>query len=179
MFMKLLEKRRSIRKFTDQAIEPEKIKILSEAVLRSPSGRGVNPWEFILVDDREMLTSLSTAKQSGAALLKGAALGIVICADPTKSDTLIEDACIASIIIQLAAESLGLGSCWVQMRNRMHADGRPAPEHIAQLLDIPANYMVQCVIALGYAAEIKAPHPKTSLDFGKVYKDRFGHKLYG
>jgi nitroreductase len=178
MFMKLLEKRRSIRKFTDQAIEPEKIKILSEAALRSPSGRGTNPWEFIVVDDREMLANLSKAKQSGAALLKGAALGIVICADQTKSDTLIEDASIAAIIIQLAAESLGLGSCWVQMRNRMHADGRPASEHIARLLNIPANYMVQCVIALGYPAETKAPHPETSLDFGKVYKGHFGHKLY-
>jgi nitroreductase len=178
MFMKLLEKRRSIRKFTDQAIEPEKIKILSEAALRSPSGRGANPWEFIIVDDREMLANLSKAKQSGAALLKGAALGIVVCADPAKSDTLIEDASIASIIIQLAAESLGLGSCWVQMRNRMHADGRPAPDHIAQLLDIPANYMVQCVIGLGYAAETKAPHPVTSLDFGKVHLGRFGQKMY-
>ncbi len=178
MFMKLLEKRRSIRKFTDQAIEPEKIKVLCEAALRSPSGRGVNPWEFIIVDDRDMLVNLSKAKQSGAALLKGAALGIVVCADPAKSDTLIEDASIAAIIIQLAAESIGLGSCWVQMRNRMHADGRPATDHISQLLDIPANYMVQCVVGLGYPAETKPPHPQDSLDFGKLYKGRFGSKMF-
>ena len=117
--MELLEKRRSIRKFTDQAVEPEKIQILIEAALRSPSGRGVNPWEFIVVQDRQTLTSLSNAKQAGAGFLKGAAMGIVVCADTAKSDTIIEDASIAAIIIQLAAESLGLGSCWVQMRERM------------------------------------------------------------
>jgi nitroreductase len=176
MFMQLLEKRRSIRKFTDQAIEPQKTQILIEAALRSPSGRGVNPWEFIIVQDRQMLTSLSSAKKAGAAFLKGAAMGIVVCADPGKSDTIIEDASIAAIIIQLTAASLGLGSCWVQMRERRHQDGRPAQEHIAQLLDIPDNYMVQCVIALGYPAESKAPHPKESLDLGKVHQERFGAK---
>ena len=103
-------------------------------------------------------------------------MGIVVCADPGKSDTIIEDASIAAIIIQLTAASLGLGSCWVQMRERKHQDGRPAQEHIAQLLRIPDNYMVQCVIALGYPAESKAPHPKESLDFGKVYQERFGKR---
>ena len=178
MFMQLLEKRRSIRKFTEQAIEPEKIQTLVEAALRSPSGKGTNPWEFILVDDRETLLHLSQAKQHGAGLLKGAALGIVVCANPQKSDTIIEDACIAAIIVQLTAEYLGLGSCWVQMRNRMHPDGRPAQEHIAKMLDLPADYMVQCVIALGYPAETKPSHPRESLEFGKIHKGRFGRKMY-
>ena len=177
MFMELLKKRRSIRKFTDKAVEPEKIHTLVEAALRSPSGRGTNPWEFIVVDDRETLTQLSNAKQAGAAFLKGAALGIVVCANPDSSDTVVEDASIASIIIQLAAESLGLGSCWIQMRNRQHADGKPAQVHIAQLLDLPASYMVQSVIALGYPAETKEPHSRKSLQFGKVHKGRFGQKM--
>jgi nitroreductase len=170
MFMELLERRRSIRKYTDRAVEPEKVQLLTEAALRSPSGRGINPWEFIIVDDRQVLSKLAEVKQHGAAFLKGAPLGIVVCASPEKSDTFIEDASIASIIIQLAAESLGLGSCWVQMRNRHHRDGRPAQEHIAQLLDIPADCIVQSVIAIGYPAEKKAPHTRESLDFEKVHK---------
>lgn len=177
MFMKLLEKRRSIRRFTEQVIEPEKVQLLVEAALRSPSGRGTNPWEFILVDDRETLLNLSKAKQHGAALLKGAALGVVICANLDKSDTAVEDASIAAIIVQLAAQDLGLGSCWVQMRNRMHPDGRPAQEHIREILDLPDNLMVQCVIALGYPAENKTPHPKDSLEFGKVHQGRFGRTM--
>ncbi|MEJ2158706.1 MAG: nitroreductase family protein [Desulfobacteraceae bacterium] len=178
MFMKLLEKRRSIRQFTSQAIEPEKIETLVEAALRSPSGRGINPWEFILVEDRETLACLSKAKQHGAAFLKGAALGMVVCANGEKSDTIIEDASIAATIIHLAAADLGLGSCWVQMRNRAHPDGRPAQEHIASLLGLPSHYMVQCVIAIGYPAETKAAHAKERLDFDKVHRGRFGKKMY-
>lgn len=170
MFMDLLEKRRSIRKYTEQAVEPEKIRMLVEAALRSPSGRGINPWEFIIVEDRQILSELAQAKQSGAAFLKGAPLGIVVCANPEKSDTFVEDASIASIIIQLAAESMGLGSCWIQMRNRYHRDGRPAQEHIEQLLDIPEQCIVQSVIAIGYPAETKEPHSRESLGFEKVHK---------
>jgi nitroreductase len=170
MFMKLLEGRRSIRKFTDQPVEEEKLEVLIEAALRSPSGRGINPWEFFIVEDRQILAKLSEAKQSGAGFLKGAPLGIVVCANPDKSDTFVEDASIASIMIQLAAESIGLGSCWIQMRNRYHQDGRPAQEHIAQLLKMPADCIVQSVIAIGYPAESKAPHPKDSLNFEKIHK---------
>jgi nitroreductase len=170
MFMDLLQRRRSIRKYTDQAVEPEKIQMLIEAALRSPSGRGINPWEFIVVEDLRILSKLAEAKQSGAAFLKGAPLGIVVCANPEKSDTFVEDASIASIIIQLAAESMGLGSCWIQMRNRFHRDGRPAQEHIAQSLDIPEHCIVQSVIAIGYPAETKAPHPRENLNFEKVHK---------
>jgi nitroreductase len=170
MFMKLLESRRSIRKYTDRAVEPEKVQLLIEAALRSPSGRGINPWEFIIVEDRQILAKLAEAKQHGAAFLKGAPLGIVVCANPEKSDTFVEDASIASIIIQLAAESLGLGSCWVQMRNRHHRDGRPAQEHIAELMDIPADCIVQSVIAIGYPAEKKESHTRESLDFEKIHK---------
>lgn len=177
MFMKLLEKRRSIRKFSDKAVEQEKVQTLIEAALRSPSGRGTNPWEFVVVDDREMLAKLSTAKKAGAAFLKGAALGIVVCVNPDSSDTAVEDASIASIIIQLAAESIGLGSCWIQMRNRRHSDGRPAQEHIAQLLNLPASYMVQSVVALGYPAETKAPHSRESLQFDKIHLGRFGQRM--
>lgn len=169
MFMKLLEKRRSIRKFTEQTVEPEKVQVLIEAALRSPSGRGINPWEFIVVEDRKLLSKLADAKQHGAAFLKGAPLGIVVCANPEKSDTFVEDASIASIIIQLAAESLGLGSCWIQMRNRNHRDGRPAQEHIAELLEMPTDCIVQSVIAIGYPAETKAPHTRESLNFEKVH----------
>ena len=57
--IELLRKRRSIRKYTDKAIEPEKIEILKEAVLRSPSSRSFDPWEFIFVDDRELLNQLA------------------------------------------------------------------------------------------------------------------------
>jgi nitroreductase len=177
MFDELMQKRRSMRKYLDRSIEPEKINSLLEAALRAPSVKSIYPVEFIVVDDRGMLEKLSVAKPAGAAFLKGAALGIVVCANQDKSDTCIEDASIASIVIQLAAESLGLGSCWIQLRNRTRADGRPSQQYVSELLDIPANYMVQAVMAIGYPAETKAPRNKETLKFEHVHKGRFGTKM--
>ena len=125
-----------------------------------------------------MLAKLSKAKPHGAALLENAPLGIVICADQEKSDTCTEDASIAAMILQLAAESLELGSCWVQLRNRQHEDGRSSQQYAAELLDIPKQYMVQAVMAIGYPAEEKPPHPKADLHFHKVHRGRFGMKMY-
>lgn len=177
MFDSLMHKRRSIRKYLDRSIEPEKINSLLEAALRAPSGKSIYPVEFIVVDDRDMLEKLSLSKPAGAAFLKHAALGIVICVNQDKSDTCIEDASIASIVLQLAAESLGLGSCWIQLHNRTHEDGRSSQQYVAELLHIPANYMVLNVIAIGYPAETKAPHKKETLKFEHVHKGGFGMKM--
>lgn len=177
MFDALMQKRRSIRKYLDRSVEPEKINSLLEAALRAPSGKSIYPVEFVVVDDRAILEKLSLSKPAGAAFLKHAPLGVVICANQDKSDTCIEDASIASIVIQQAAESLGLGSCWIQLRNRTHADGRPSQQYVAELLEIPANYMVLNVIAIGYSAETKAPHKKETLKFEHVHKGRFGTKM--
>lgn len=178
MFESLMHKRRSIRKYVDRPIEPEKVDSLMEAVLRAPSGKSIYPLDFILVDDRDMLEQLSASKPAGAAFLKQAALGVVVCANQEKSDTCIEDASIASVVLQLAAESLGLGSCWIQIRNRSHADGRSSQHYIAELLSIPSTHMVQAIIAIGYPSETKAPHKRESLKFQSVHKGGFGAKMY-
>ncbi|MCK5912533.1 MAG: nitroreductase family protein [Desulfuromusa sp.] len=64
----LLQQRRSVRKFKPQLIEEEKISQLREALLRAPNSRNLQPCEFILVDDVEILKQLSTAKANGASL---------------------------------------------------------------------------------------------------------------
>jgi len=107
VFFSLIEKRRSIRKFLNQPIEPEKIEKIMEAALRAPSSRGFNPWEFIMITDPLVLEQLSRSKPHGSSFLKNAALGIVVLADEQKCDVWVEDASIASIFIQLAAQALG------------------------------------------------------------------------
>jgi nitroreductase len=77
----------------------------------------------------------------------------VVCADAGKSDTWIEDCSIASILLQLTAQSLGLGSCWVQIRGRDHADGTPAEEHIRKLLGLRENLAVESIMSIRYPAE--------------------------
>lgn len=166
--IELLRKRRSIRKYTEKAVEPEKIEILKEAVLRSPSSRSFDPWEFIFVDDRELLKQLSVCKPHGASFLKGAVLGIVVCAEEQKSDVWVEDCSIASILVQMAAQSIGLGSCWIQIRNRNYDEQLTSEEYIRKLLNIPGGVKVESIIAIGYPAEEKEPVPQESLKYEKI-----------
>jgi len=166
--IELLRNRRSIRKYTEKDIEPEKIEILKEAVLRSPSSRSFDPWEFVFVDDRGLLKKLALCKPHGAKFLEGAALGIVICADEQKSDVWIEDCSIASILVQMTAQSIGLGSCWVQIRKRMFDDQKTSEDYIKDLLKIPDNFQVESIIAVGYPAERREPVLQENLKHEKV-----------
>ena len=172
-FNSLIETRRSIRKFKSQAVEQQKIEKLVEAALRSPSSMSRNPWEFIIVTDTELLEKLSQSKQHGSSFLNGAPLGIVVCADPQKCDVWIEDASIASIFIHLAAHDLGLGSCWIQIRDRMHDGNTTSEEYIRQILDIPVHMKVESIIAIGHPDEQKPPHKKDDLQFEKAYMNRY------
>jgi nitroreductase len=176
MFMDLITKRRSIRRFTADKVEAEKVEILKEAALRAPSSRGINPWEFIFITDRNLLANLSAAKPHGSTFLKDAPLGVVVCADPQKSDVWVEDASIATIFVELAAASLDLGSCWIQIRKRMHDETQSSEAYIANLLNIPSHLKVESMIAIGYPAESKPPHSKEELQNEKVYLNQYGEK---
>jgi nitroreductase len=176
MFLSLIQRRRSIRKFKEKPVETEKIDVLMEAALRSPSSRGFNPWEFVAVTNNGLLEKLSTAKPHGASFLKNAPLGIVVCADPEKCDVWVEDASIASIFIHLAAESLGLGSCWIQIRERMHDRTATAQSYIRGLLNIPKNLNIVSIVAVGYPDEKKPFHRKQDLQYKKVHYDLYGNQ---
>lgn len=176
MLIDLLRSRRSIRRFTDQPVAPEQLDLLVEAALRSPSSKGNNPWEFIVVTDRDLLRKLAAAKAHGATFLKEAPLAIVICADPAKSDVWVEDAAIATTLIHLQAADLGLGSCWVQIRLRQREDGTGSQAYLADLLGLPEGLMVLAMVGIGHQAAAKEGHPSDTLCFNQVSYQRFGGK---
>ena len=176
MLVSLLQKRRSIRKFQPLKVEAEKIDTLIEAALRSPSSRAIYPWEFVVVTDKDILRKLSKSKEFGSAFLASAPLGIVVCADQKKSDVWIEDAAIASIIIHLTATSLGLGSCWIQIRKRMHNQTDSSERYIADILKLPADLKILSIIGIGYPAEQKPPHAKEKLLYSKIHREVYGGK---
>lgn len=169
----LLRTRRSIRKFQDQPLEKEKVEILKEAVLRSPSSRNVKPWHFIFVDDRELLLKLASSKRHGAEFLEGAPLGIVVLGDENQTDVWVEDCSIATFTAHLTAHSLGLGSCWIQIRNRDHSDYDSAEEYIQDLLAIPDHMRVESIIAIGYPGEEKEGVALEEIDFSRVSLNTF------
>lgn len=172
MFIDLLRSRRSIRQFQEKPVEKEKVELLVEAVLRSPSSRSFNPWEFVVVSDPEVIGQLAQAKPHGSSFMKKAPLAIVVCADPKKCDVWIEDCSIAALIAHLAAADLGLGSCWVQIRLRDHDGSISAEEYVKKVLGLRDGLVVEAMIAIGYARQEQPGHPLASLPFSQVsYKD--------
>jgi len=167
----LLRSRRSIRKFQDRPLGTEQLALLKEALLRSPTSRNFKPCRFIFVDDRNRLTALSRCKPHGAAFLAGAALGIVILGDSEISDVWIEDCAIAAIVVQLTAQSLGLGSCWLQVRNRSYSDTVTSEAIVQKLLNIPAHVKVASIIGIGDPAEKKNPVPLEHLTPQHIVND--------
>jgi nitroreductase len=166
--LELLRNRRSIRKFKKDRIAQTTIDDLKEAVLRSPSSRGNKPWKFFFVQDAEVITKLSRSKESGSAFLKNASLAVVVCGDETLSDVWIEDCSIASIVLHLAAQSLGLGSCWIQIRNRIHNPETTSEDYVRNTLGIGHPLRVLAIVAIGLPDEAKTGHPYASLDHAKV-----------
>ena len=166
--LEILRDRRSIRRYREEEIEAEKIELLKEAALRAPSSRGINPWRFVFVTDKSMLKRLSQAKESGSSFLKGAALGAVVAAVRGDSDVWVEDCSIAAIVMQLAGSSLGLGSCWIQIRNRSHSSSMSAEDYVKQVLDLPEDLLVECIISFGYPDEAKRPLAVADLEWNKI-----------
>lgn len=166
----LFYKRRSIRKYKNIKIEEEKIEKLMEAALLSPSGRNKKPWSFVFVENKELINKLSQSKETGAQFVKDASLVIAILGDSELSDTWIEDSSIAITFIQLEAESLGLGSCWVQIRDRKNNDGVESEEFIKKLLEINSNNRVEALISIGYPDEIKESYKRENLLFDKIIR---------
>ncbi len=176
MFIDILRKRRSIRAFKKRSVEQEKIDLLLEAALRSPSSRGLYPWEFVVVQDKETLLALSEVKPHGASFLKNAPLGIVVCADPAKCDVWVEDCSIASLLIHLAATDLGLGSCWIQLRLREYDSRQSASQRAAEILGIKEGIEVQTIIAVGYPEKELQGHEQSTLLMDRLHHERFGEK---
>lgn len=175
-FLELLKNRRSCRRFTDEPVSQESVANIMRAALMSPSGHRINPWEFVLVEDKETLRQLSVSKAAGAQLLEGAAMAVVVIADTEKSDVWVEDCSIATILMQLAAEEEGLGSCWVQIRLRKDADGASAEENVRSLLGLPMNYAVLSIVAIGHKERESKPFDEEKMQWEKLHIERFGGK---
>ena len=175
MFSNLTRTRRTIRVFADRPVEKEKIDAIIEAALRSPSGSAKRPWRFVVVTDRELLEKLSVSKARSGGFIKNAGVAIVVCGDPSVK-LWVEDCSIAAITIQYAAHDLGLGSCWVNMRLNDYSDTQSSTQYIAGLVGLPAELMVQCIIAIGYPGLETAPYRREDLHFEKVSHNRFGQR---
>lgn len=165
----MLFERHSIRKYTSQPIDPDAVKQILEAGLLAPSSKSARPWQFIVVEDRTKLEALAKSKKVGSRPLAGCAMAIVVVAYPEKSDVFIEDASVAATMMHLQACALGVGSCWIQIRNRFDATDEPSANIVRSLLDIPYTLEPVCILACGMPDEQRRPVDPEKLEWQKVH----------
>ena len=168
----LIMKRRSIRNFKDVKLTEEEIQELVKAGLFAPTSRSNKGVKLIVVDEKDLILKLKDCRNTSTKGLETAPCAIVVIGDREKSDVWVEDGAIAASYIQLRAEDLGLGSVWIQMRNRV-SDNDSSENEVRRLLSIPEKYGVLCIIALGHKNENKEAYTENDLDRFRVHYNKF------
>lgn len=141
--------RRSVRKYLNKEIPAEMLKDLLEAGMAAPSARATDPWHFIVITRRDTLDRMVKALPNGKMLLTAQA-ALVVCGDMHRAlegyeSYMLQDVSAAVENILLAANGLGLGSCWLGIHPR------PARmEGIRTLFSLPEHIVPVAGIALGW-----------------------------
>ena len=152
--------RASVRSYTDQPVEPEKIEQILRAGMSAPTARNQQPWAFVVVDDKALMTQLADSLPN-AKMLASAPVAIVVCGDLSKAiegegaTYWIQDASAATENILLAAHGLGLGAVWTgayPVMSRVKA--------IRSVLGLPAQIIPLNVSTMGYPQGETAPKDK-------------------
>lgn len=172
-FHQLLVERHSIRRYTPEPLSAEDVQLILEAALLAPTSKNSRAWQFVAVDDRERLDSLAACKPAGAIPVANAAMAIVVGADTTVTEPWIEDCSVAAAFMQLQAQALGLGSCWIQIRGRFTADGLDSEEYVREVLGIPEEIGIACIITLGHRDEQRKPADTSKLFWDHVHIDHW------
>ncbi|MBQ1545239.1 MAG: nitroreductase family protein [Clostridia bacterium] len=167
--MNLFCTRRSVRAFTDEPVSSEDLRKILQAGMLAPTGKGIAPWEFLVIEDRATMNKLVGCRAGGAALMKNGVCAIGVFGNTDLSDTCIEDSSSVLTQMHLMASALGLGSCWLQIRLRPADDGTDAAEFVRSVIDYPENMELEAFLVLGHPAEFPAPHDPEAVPFEKVH----------
>ncbi|MDR0503408.1 MAG: nitroreductase family protein [Treponema sp.] len=156
--------RRSIRRFKEgRDVEKEKITRLLEAGMAAPSACNLQPWEFIVVTDKDSLEKIRNSTESGKY---NAPLAILICANtkniPWEGNGWMIDCGAAAENMMIAAAAMELGSVWIGSHNE---------EKIRELFEIPGNIKLMNIVYFGYPEEAKPAG--TRYDETAVYHDKY------
>ncbi len=167
-FLELCQRRRSIRKYTNQPVEREKLDYMLRCALMAPSGKRLNPWEFVVITDTATIRAMAPCKEYGAGMLETAMAAIVVAVDEQKSTTALFDGAIAAEHLLLAAEEQGLGACWCHIVGRENAE-----KMVKQLAGVPENLTVICVVTVGYKDEERKNYDLDKLLYEKIHYTRY------
>lgn len=168
----LAAKRRSVRRYTEEHISDEVINEIMKVALTAPCSFGHRPVEFVVVRDRSTIRELAACKSLGGSQIIGADAVVVVMVNLERGEFWIEDGAIASGYILLAAEQYNVGACWVHIRNRT-GRRKSSDEEVRELLNVPDDYAVLNLIALGGKGENKKGYAESDFDFSKIHIERF------
>ena len=166
--------RTSIRQYTDQPVEKEKIEAMLRAGMAAPTAVNAQPWHFVVVSDKAKLGELAAANPR-AGMLKSAPLAIVVCGDMTKAmegkgrQFWIQDCSAATENILLAAHAQGLGAVWTAL---YPMEERIQP--VSEALKLPDTLIPLCTVVIGYPAE--QPEPKDKWKPENISYNEYGNK---
>ena len=164
--------RSSVRTYTTQKVEEEKIDTLLRAAMAAPTAGNKQPWSFVVIEDRETLDALPDIV-AGAHMAAKAQLAIVVCGTripPTgllSSEYWIQDCSAASQNILLAAHGIGLGAVW---SGAYPENGTGKVEKMRKLLNLPKETFALNIIVIGYPD--KEPIIKDKWDASKIFYNK-------
>jgi len=139
----VIKDRHSTRVFNPGCIEKEVIKELIDCARLAPTARNVQPWEFIVVSQKDILREIALLAETGKFIADSACCIAVFCRN---TKYYLEDGCAATENILIAAAGLGIDSCWVA------GDKKPYCDKISELLGVPSgDFKLISLIALGYS----------------------------
>ncbi len=162
--------RSSVRKYTSQKVENDKIDKLLRAGMAAPTAGNKQPWELVVITDREVLDAIPPIIK-GAHMAKGAQLAIAVLGTPSKAlmpEYWIQDCSAVTENILLAAHGMGLGAVWC---GAYPENGSGRVEGMTKLLGLPEGTHALNVIVIGYTAlESKV---KDKWDPAKVHYNKY------
>lgn len=147
----IFKKRRSVREYTDENITDEQLKQILHAAMAAPSANHINPWEFVIVRDKETLHRLSEIGM-WQKFIADCNVGIVITANPADTDKWVQDCSIVGAHIYLESANQGLGCCWANVLGDINKENE-RERLVKEILDIPKENRVVCIMTLGYPKE--------------------------
>lgn len=170
--LEVIRQRRSVRAYLAKEVEQEKLNELLKAAMFAPTARNLRPWEFVVVTGGEAKKKLSVATPY-ASFAADAPAVIVICYDMNKGRRFREDCSLAAENIYLEAMNQGLGTCFIQIADGTEAGVGNPEEYVKDVLSIPGEFRVQCLLPVGYPARLPGPHKDAEFESAKVHHEKF------
>jgi nitroreductase len=168
----IFKKRRSIREYSNKEVSEEQVHNILCAAMVGPSGNHVNPWEFIVVRDRENLSNLGKCGK-WQSFVGRCSVAIVIIAKESDTDMWLEDCSIAASHIYLESTNQGLGCCWANIKDSITENGEDREEYVRNILNIPKEYRVLCIMSIGYPLKDAPEHSEEEYTEDKVHKESY------